>query len=344
MPMAYHYEPYITPTPTPKGDLLIGASLLACSASQAKICHDLKSFDDEEFDDLFAERIAESLKVSLTIHLNQYVLTAASRRQLQVWIDGCIEGYAGSFDLPKRLQRYLELDMSARVAELVAEANPEWPLACTGREIKELHQNRMTLGIVELLQTAYEVYAKVVIGGCLRRRPFRGIWRFEIPMLVLDDCIRLGWKDPSWPVDRHAVRIRFGSHQVTPDFKTRFMAALEEPIQTWSRRMEGLAVDDREPIFEGEEQWPGSLADSSPVQHENQALVRQNNESPPVRKKRGRPSKFTVELKEKALAAQGGKAKAQILYGLDHPTTQDGKNASRILRHYQERASKPIKR
>lgn len=82
-------------------------------------------------------------------------------------------------------------------------------------------------------------------------------------MLVLDDCIRLGWKDPSWPVDRLAARIPFGSHEVTADFKTRFMAALDDPIQTWSKRMEGIAVDDQEPIFEGEDQWPESLEPSS---------------------------------------------------------------------------------
>jgi hypothetical protein len=62
-------------------------------------------------------------------------------------------------------------------------------------------------------------------------------------------------------------------------------------------------------------------------------------------RKRGRPP-IAEELKQKALASEGGgKARAQILYGRRHPTTQQVKNASTILRYYKRtngRVSPPV--
>lgn len=51
-------------------------------------------------------------------------------------------------------------------------------------------------------------------------------------------------------------------------------------------------------------------------------------------KKRGRPTKFPVELKRKALSVKGGRARAQILYGVKFPTPQQIKNVPSILRHF----------
>jgi hypothetical protein len=52
------------------------------------------------------------------------------------------------------------------------------------------------------------------------------------------------------------------------------------------------------------------------------------------RKKRGRPTTISDDKKQKALSVQGGKARAQILYGVSYPTSQQVKNVSSILRHY----------
>jgi hypothetical protein len=52
------------------------------------------------------------------------------------------------------------------------------------------------------------------------------------------------------------------------------------------------------------------------------------------RKKRGRPSKISDELKLRALAAHGAKTRAQILYGCQYPTNQQKKNVSAILKHF----------
>lgn len=159
-----------------RGDLLITAAHLRRCGIQAKVLHDLRPHDDIEFDQQCAARIAEGLKDALGVFVRQYAITAASRQQLRVWIQREIEGAANSLQLPKELERSLELEMLAQVNEIVAEGDPGWPLVRTGKEIKNLHQQRMTLGIVELLRSAYEVYARIVIGERLRRRPLRGIW------------------------------------------------------------------------------------------------------------------------------------------------------------------------
>lgn len=52
------------------------------------------------------------------------------------------------------------------------------------------------------------------------------------------------------------------------------------------------------------------------------------------RRRRGRPIEISDELKQKALAVKGGKARAQILYGIRYPTPQQVKNVSSILKHY----------
>ena|ERR1039457_6998283 len=49
--------------------------------------------------------------------------------------------------------------------------------------------------------------------------------------------------------------------------------------------------------------------------------------------KRGRPA-IPEELKRKALSAPTGKARAQILYQTSHPTAQQVKSVSTILRHF----------
>jgi hypothetical protein len=52
------------------------------------------------------------------------------------------------------------------------------------------------------------------------------------------------------------------------------------------------------------------------------------------RKKRGRPAKISDELKRRALAVQGAKARAEILYGCKYPTSQQKKNVHAILKHF----------
>jgi hypothetical protein len=51
-------------------------------------------------------------------------------------------------------------------------------------------------------------------------------------------------------------------------------------------------------------------------------------------RKRGRPTEIPDERKQRALAVQGGKARAQILYATKYPTPQQVKNVSSILKHY----------
>jgi hypothetical protein len=57
--------------------------------------------------------------------------------------------------------------------------------------------------------------------------------------------------------------------------------------------------------------------------------------APNPRRHRGRPQKIADALKERALVAQGGKARARILYETRYPTPQQVKNVSSILKHYQ---------
>jgi hypothetical protein len=60
------------------------------------------------------------------------------------------------------------------------------------------------------------------------------------------------------------------------------------------------------------------------------------------KRKRGRPE-IPAELKQGALAVQGGKARAQILYQTKHPTPQQVKNVSSILRYYLKKCkSNPV--
>jgi hypothetical protein len=56
--------------------------------------------------------------------------------------------------------------------------------------------------------------------------------------------------------------------------------------------------------------------------------------SSPPQRKRGRPTEIPDDCKRRALAARGGKARAQILYGTKYPTAQQVKNVSSILKHY----------
>jgi hypothetical protein len=53
--------------------------------------------------------------------------------------------------------------------------------------------------------------------------------------------------------------------------------------------------------------------------------------------KRGRPVAIPDDLKQKALMAQGGKARAQILYGTRHPSAKQMNNVASILRHYEKK-------
>jgi hypothetical protein len=55
--------------------------------------------------------------------------------------------------------------------------------------------------------------------------------------------------------------------------------------------------------------------------------------------KRGRPTKIPDERKQRALAVQGGKARAQILYAIKYPTAQQVKNVSSILKHYRRKGT-----
>jgi hypothetical protein len=55
------------------------------------------------------------------------------------------------------------------------------------------------------------------------------------------------------------------------------------------------------------------------------------------RKKRGRPTKISDERKQRALAVQGVKARAQILYGCKYPTSQQKKNVFAILKNYRSK-------
>jgi hypothetical protein len=54
-----------------------------------------------------------------------------------------------------------------------------------------------------------------------------------------------------------------------------------------------------------------------------------------VQRKRGRPP-IREELKQKALAVEGTKARAQILYACQYPTNQQKKNVSSILKYYEK--------
>lgn len=72
--------------------------------------------------------------------------------------------------------------------------------------------------------------------------------------------------------------------------------------------------------------------ESASADPNNQRGGRMDN--PPPQRKRGRPAKISDELKERALAAKGGKARAQILYGTNYPTPQQIKNVPSILKHY----------
>jgi hypothetical protein len=61
---------------------------------------------------------------------------------------------------------------------------------------------------------------------------------------------------------------------------------------------------------------------------------------PRPRKKRGRPTKIPDELKQRALAVQGTKKRAQILYGCQYPTTEQQRNVSGILKHFRSKSTK----
>ena len=58
---------------------------------------------------------------------------------------------------------------------------------------------------------------------------------------------------------------------------------------------------------------------------------------PNPRRHRGRPQEIADALKERALVAKGGTARARILYETRYPTPQQVKNVSSILKHYQRK-------
>jgi hypothetical protein len=62
--------------------------------------------------------------------------------------------------------------------------------------------------------------------------------------------------------------------------------------------------------------------------------VPEGNVASRPQRKRGRPTEIPDERKQRALAARGGKARAQILYATKYPTPQQVKNVSSILKHY----------
>jgi hypothetical protein len=55
---------------------------------------------------------------------------------------------------------------------------------------------------------------------------------------------------------------------------------------------------------------------------------------PSPKRKRGRPAEISNESKQQAAAATGNRTKAEILYGTKHPSKQQVKNVSAIMRHY----------
>lgn len=83
---------------------------------------------------------------------------------------------------------------------------------------------------------------------------------------------------------------------------------------------------------------PAKPSDRATEEHLKSAELEprsEDNREPNSRKKRGRPTEIPEERKRKALAVQGGKARAQILYAARYPTPQQIKNVSSILRHFQ---------
>lgn len=65
----------------------------------------------------------------------------------------------------------------------------------------------------------------------------------------------------------------------------------------------------------------------------------EGSDASPPRRKRGRPTEIPDERKRRALDAQGGKARAQILYATKYPTPQQVKNVSSILNHYRGKST-----
>ena len=137
MPIQYSYKPYITPTPTIKGDRLIGEALLRHAAMESKRVHELKSLSPKKLHKRLAKHRVERLRKLFQVQVRQFTLTAASVQQLQVWIRETVAGVSYSREV-QEFEQYLTGMMLAEVEGIIAEADPVWPLVRTGKEIENL--------------------------------------------------------------------------------------------------------------------------------------------------------------------------------------------------------------
>jgi hypothetical protein len=73
-----------------------------------------------------------------------------------------------------------------------------------------------------------------------------------------------------------------------------------------------------------------------PATNGNQAPKSEPGGNSGPHRRRGRPTEIPDSLKDQALAVKGGKARAAILYKTKYPSSQQVKNVSSILKHFQK--------
>jgi hypothetical protein len=122
----------------------------------------------------------------------------------------------------------------------------------------------------------------------------------------------------------HASNIREGKLPPTCAILLAIPEGYKKTPEDEKRKSAGAPNDSSEPTDRERDLSPAGTRPS----------IQAGLDNPSAQRKRGRPTKISDELKKKALAAKGGKARAQILYGTNYPTSQQIKNVPSILKHY----------
>jgi hypothetical protein len=136
-----------------------------------------------------------------------------------------------------------------------------------------------------------------------------------------------GRKASADEVQTLALTIQKLSEDFDYDHAALRLAAVELVMRP-PRPSAGLPTDATDSTEGQSQAWGGSLES-----------VPEGNVTSRPQRQRGRPTEIPDERKQRALAAQGGKARAQILYATKYPTPQQVKNVSSILKHYRRKGT-----
>jgi hypothetical protein len=226
----------------------------------------------------------------------------------------------------------------------------------------------------DLKQTLQRAYSAIKASlTATNVKATRDLISLSVPVWVLEGAIELEWVSnppPSVVPFRYApvysngkwlqpgplqpdLSVTSGAYDIPESFRAWFLASLEPAIAGWqgeelkrsatafakgepptTKRVDRVATTDR--VHATGLSKIAAPAEAEQLQPDIDEAAKAESKLNQQKKRRGRPTVISDELKLQALSVQGGKARAKILYKTSYPTAQQVKNVSSLLRHFDQ--------